>query len=162
MQFLFGDDYKTGGKEPRKSRREAREAALMVVYAYEMSRNNIHTILDELCVNFAEVTDKFVRSLAIQSIQHSEAIDKIIESRAKNWEFDRIAIIDRILMRMAICEILYFDDIPPKVSINEMIEIGKRYSTEKSSRFINGILDTIYEELKKEGRVNKLGRGLLE
>ena len=67
-----------------------------------------------------------------------------------------------VLLRMAICEFLFFEDIPPKVSINEMIEISKRYSTEKSSKFINGILDSVFDDLKNEGRIHKSGRGIIE
>lgn len=73
----------------------------------------------------------------------------------------RIALIDKILLRMAICELLYFTDIPPKVSINEAIEIAKIYSTAGSGKFINGILDTILSE-EKLGSLNKTGRGLVD
>ncbi|HNL26402.1 MAG TPA: transcription antitermination factor NusB, partial [bacterium] len=93
---------------------------------------------------------------------HQMEMDVLIRARAQNWEFERIALIDRISMRMALCEILFFEDIPPKVSINEMIEISKRYSTDKSSKFINGILDSIYEDLKNVGRITKTGRGIIE
>ena len=79
-----------------------------------------------------------------------------------NWDLSRIALIDRILLRMGICEILFFPDIPPKVSINESIEIAKDYSTSSSGKFINGILDAILDDLKKDGKLNKKGRGLLE
>ena len=74
----------------------------------------------------------------------------------------RIALIDKILLRMAICEILYFPDIPPKVSINEAIEIAKEFSTAGSGKFINGILDAILSEEKTAGRLNKTGRGLVD
>jgi N utilization substance protein B len=75
---------------------------------------------------------------------------------------NRIALIDKILLRIGICELLHFPDIPPKVSINESIEIAKDYSTAGSAKFINGILDAILAEEKKEGKLNKTGRGLVE
>jgi N utilization substance protein B len=75
---------------------------------------------------------------------------------------NRIALIDKILLRMGICEILHFPDIPPKVSINESIEIAKNFSTAGSAKFINGILDAILAEEKKTGKLNKSGRGLVE
>ncbi|MCK7526701.1 MAG: transcription antitermination protein NusB [Ignavibacteriales bacterium] len=71
-------------------------------------------------------------------------------------------LLDRILLRMGICEIPFFPDIPPKVSINESIEIAKDYSTSSSGKFINGILDAILDDLKKDDKLNKKGRGLLE
>jgi len=75
---------------------------------------------------------------------------------------NRIALIDKLLLRMGICELLYFPDIPPKVSINESIEIAKDFSTAGSGKFINGILDAILSDEKKSGKLNKTGRGLVE
>ncbi len=69
--------------------------------------------------------------------------------KSKNWDFERIAIIDRLIIRMAICEFLFFDDIPPKVSISEAIEIAKKFSTDDSSAFVNGILDAILHMISK-------------
>ena len=86
----------------------------------------------------------------------------MIKEKVENWEMERIALIDRILLKIGIVEILYFPEIPPKVSINEVIEIAKDYSTLNSGKFINGILDAILSEAKKEGRLNKSGRGLIE
>ena len=83
-------------------------------------------------------------------IDHSEWADDIIKNHLVNWEFDRVAQVDRVLLRMGICEIVHMDDIPPKVSISEMVEISKVYSTEESSGFINGILDAVYKENKKQ------------
>ena len=93
---------------------------------------------------------------------HADELDDKIKERVKNWEMNRIALIDRILLRMGVCEMLYFPDIPPKVSINESIEIAKEYSTAGSSKFINGILDAILSNEKKSGRIHKQGRGLIE
>jgi N utilization substance protein B len=76
----------------------------------------------------------------------------MIKSHLQNWEFDRVAQIDQVLLRMGICEIFYMDDIPLKVSISEMVEISKVYSTEESSGFINGILDAVYKEFQQKNK----------
>jgi len=93
---------------------------------------------------------------------HSESIETRIADKAKNWEMDRIALIDMLLMKMAAVEFEYFPMVPLKVTMNEYIELAKEYSTPKSSVFVNGVLDKILLDLKAEGKVNKLGRGLLE
>jgi N utilization substance protein B len=86
---------------------------------------------------------------------------KEIEGKTPNWDKDRIAEIDAILLKMAICELLNFPSIPEKVTINEFLEIAKEYSTPKSSIFINGVLDKLVKEYKSEGKLKKMGRGLL-
>ncbi len=88
--------------------------------------------------------------------------NELIKNHSQNWEFDRIAIMDILIMRMALAEILEFPSIPIKVSLNEYIEIAKDYSTSNSNTFINGILDNIVKYLKKEDKIIKTGRGLIE
>jgi len=85
----------------------------------------------------------------------------LIESHATNWEVERIALIDRVLMHLAVAELTSCSDIPVKVTINEVIELAKRYSTDKSGTFINGILDAIIADLEAKGRIHKSGRGLV-
>lgn len=99
-----------------------------------------------------------VRASRNMSVDCTELIDR----HAKNWDLERIAFIDRMLMRLAIAECISCSDIPIKVTINEVIELAKRYSTDKSGTFINGILDAILQELKAAGKVSKTGRGLIE
>ena len=84
------------------------------------------------------------------------------EPTLKNWDVDRVAIIDMILLKMALSELMIFPTIPTKVTLNEFVEISKMYSTEKSKDFINGILDRLMKKLNKEGKIKKEGRGLLE
>ncbi len=105
---------------------------------------------------------EFGRNLIRYTIENLELIDKMINEFAKNWELERIAIIDHTLMQMAATELIKFPDIPPKVSINEALDIAKKYSTHKSRIFINGVLDSILNKLKKEGTISKSGRGLKE
>lgn len=104
----------------------------------------------------------FILPLFRKTILHGDKYEAIIAKHAENWEFDRIAIVDVLLMKMAICELIHFPSIPIKVTINEYIEISKEYSTTKSKVFINGMLDKIVEILKSENQLRKSGRGLLE
>lgn len=90
-----------------------------------------------------------------------EFSNALIESHATNWEVERIALIDRVLMHLAVAEVTSCGDIPVKVTINEVIELAKRYSTDKSGTFINGILDAIIADLEAQGKINKSGRGLV-
>lgn len=147
----------------KSKRRVAREKVLQVLYAYDMNKENRDELMNEL---FACLIDKSEREFAIQLVNkviiHIEELDEKIKMRVDNWEMNRIALIDKLLLRMGICEILYFPEIPPKVSINESIEIAKDYSTAGSGKFINGILDAVLSDEKKKGKLNKTGRGLLE
>jgi N utilization substance protein B len=91
-----------------------------------------------------------------------EEHEKAIAEKSSNWESDRIALSDMILMKMALTEVRSFEQIPVKVTMNEYIEIAKAYSTPKSKNFINGVLDKLFMEMKADGRIRKVGRGLLE
>jgi N utilization substance protein B len=104
----------------------------------------------------------FLRTLFRETIANQAADEELIAQRAKNWEADRIALSDMLLMRMALTEARSFDQIPVKVTLNEYIEIAKAYSTPKSKNFINGILDNLFASLKESGAIHKVGRGLLE
>ena len=104
---------------------------------------------------------KFAIDLYNQTIQKSSDIQKMLNKKTKNWDQDRVAVIDSLLMKMALTEVLHFKNIPVKVSINEYIEIAKKYSTPKSGAFINGILDNVVIGLKKANKIRKEGRGLI-
>ena len=148
----------------KKSRRRVvREKVLQILYAYEMNNESLQQLSREILSDITDTTDKsFAEELIRQVITNVEDLDKRIIHRVTNWEMNRIALIDKILLRIGICELLYFPDIPPKVSINESIEIAKDYSTSGSAKFINGILDAVLAEEKKKGKLNKSGRGLVE
>jgi N utilization substance protein B len=144
-------------------RRRARELALQALYAHEVSGNNIDAILTDLSKEEMadEETLEFASNLISETVNRSDALDQEVIPLVKNWEFNRIALIDRLVLRLAVCEILHFQEIPPKVTINEAIDLAKKFSTEESGRFVNGILDAFYKKVKQEGRVEKMGRGLV-
>jgi len=145
-------------------RRLVREKVLQTLYAYEMSKEPITSVISNIMGDLKNSKDdfEFAKKLVNEVIHHEQEIEEIIKARVAHWEFDRIAFIDRILLRMGICEMLYFPDIPPKVTINESIEIAKPFSTEQSGRFVNGGLDAILDDFKKSNLLKKTGRGLVE
>jgi len=148
----------------KKSRRRiVREKVLQILYAYEMNNDSLQPLTSEILNEITDDADKkFAQELIKKVRANVEDLDRKIAHRVNNWEMSRIALIDKILLRMGICELLHFPDIPPKVSINESIEIAKDFSTAGSAKFINGILDAILADEKKEGKLNKTGRGLVE
>ncbi len=109
----------------------------------------------------AEETD-FVTGLFRSVVRYREEHEEAIAEKASNWDSERIALMDMILMQMALAEVRTFEQIPVKVTLNEYIEIAKAYSTPKSRMFINGVLDKLFTAMKNDGRIRKVGRGLLE
>jgi transcription antitermination protein NusB len=105
---------------------------------------------------------KFMLELFRKTIMPVDSFEEMISEKAKNWEIERLAVIDVILIKMALTEAIYFQNIPVKVTLNEYIELAKQYSTPKSQQFVNGILDSLFVDLKKSGRIKKTGRGLVE
>lgn len=147
----------------KSKRRIVREKVLQILYAYEMNKESLQPLSIEILNDVSEAADKkFAQNLVRKVIDNVADLDMRIMQRVTNWEMNRIALIDKILLRMGICELLFFPDIPPKVSINESIEIAKDFSTSSSAKFINGILDAVLAEEKKAGKLNKTGRGLVE
>lgn len=133
-----------------KSRRIAREVAIQVLYAQEMTHMPVGEIVADQTQGKDERYLEFMLALVKKTIRNKENLDRIIQEKSFRWEIERIALLDRIILRLAIGELFYFDDVPAKVTINEAIEIAKKYSTENSSKFINGILDNVKTELGKE------------
>lgn len=131
-------------------RRKAREYALQILYQYDISHDSTR-LLDgfwaskDVPENIKEFTNKIVEGV----IKNLYLIDSKINQSAMNWSIDRMAVVDRNILRMATFELLFINDIPVKVTINEAIEIAKRYGGEDSSSFINGILDRILRENKE-------------
>ena len=109
-----------------------------------------------------EKDDKeFARKLFSQTILHNTEFEKSISERTKNWEVDRIALMDILILKMALAELISFSNIPIKVTINEFIDISKEYSTPKSKQFVNGVLDKLANDYKEQGKIVKEGRGLI-
>tara|TARA_R100000306_G_scaffold17398_1_gene21401 strand:+ start:12433 stop:13377 length:945 start_codon:yes stop_codon:yes gene_type:complete len=131
----------------------------MVKMLSKISEKNVATILvPSLYKN--EDDREFALKLLRKVILNNEKLDGEIDGKTPNWDKDRIADIDMIILKIGIAEFLYFPSIPERATINECLEISKEYSTPKSSSFINGILDKLVKEYTKEGKLNKLGRGL--
>lgn len=104
----------------------------------------------------------FVEELCRIVVEESDQYDVYLDEHLKNWELDRIALVDLIILKTALAELIHFPGIPVKVTINEFIEIAKRYSTPKSGKFVNGVLDVLSVKLAKEGVIRKSGRGLID
>jgi len=139
-------------------RSKARAVALSLLYQIEISKVDFHQALNSYFENYPqkqEVIDFF--SLLVEGvITNISSIDSLIKKHVKNWEIERMAVIDRNILRMGCFELLFSDDIPPKVAINEAIELAKRFGDVDSPRFVNGILDTIYKmEKRVEGKREK-------
>jgi N utilization substance protein B len=132
-----------------RERRAARELALQALYAEELTEYPLAQVIDDVIGNsdLAQELKDFARDLFMAAALHRDELDKFIQDKSENWDFERIAVLDRLIIRMAICEFKYFNDIPPKVSISEAIEIAKRYSTDDSSAFVNGILDAVLHQI---------------
>ena len=149
----------------KTTRRDARERALQALYAYELSGDSAeHVIKTQLRPHF-ERGDKlfrFAEKLFLRTLAYRDEFDAIVEGHTQNWDLHRIALLDRLVLRLAMTEFLFFDDIPTKVTINEAIEVAKDFSTPRSGQFVNGVLDAVLAQMVDEGRITKKGRGLID
>ncbi|MFT4542487.1 MAG: N utilization substance protein B [Planctomycetota bacterium] len=145
-----------------KKRTRARELALQFLYQVDLLGTETASPLDDfLRQEERDVeTCRFTRRLVDGTLEHKAGIDEEISSVAQNWHISRMAVIDRNVLRLATFELLHCDDIPPKVAINEAIELGKRFSTENSGAFINGILDRIKNKAKAASAAAADGDGV--
>ncbi len=136
---------------------------MSVLYAYEITKEPLDKIKKDLLSDFEDKEKlEFAIALIDKVMENVQSLDISIRKKINNWEYHRVALLDKIILRMGLAEILYFPEIPPKVTINEAIDLGKEYSTANSGSFINGVLDSILSDLKKENKINKKGRGLLD
>jgi transcription antitermination factor NusB len=125
-------------------KRKAREIVVKALYEMEMGgldQGEVGENISRKCRR-PEIKEFALRLLGV-TLDHLQAVDDIIVKVAENWDIERMAVIDRNLLRMGIAEILFLDDVPEKVTINEAIEIAKKFSTEKSGKFVNGVLDKV-------------------
>jgi N utilization substance protein B len=109
-----------------------------------------------------EDDSEYVQELFKLTVKEDSYLEELLKKRLQNWDIERVALTDKILLKMALAEMLYFSSIPTKVTINEFIEISKTFSTPKSKKFVNGILDGLSVELMDKGLIKKSGRGLLD
>src|SRR5262249_29243946 len=135
-----------------RTRRKAREYALQMLFQWDITRDAI----DHIAATFFENLDEppavaeFAQLLVTRTVAHVETIDRLIQRHTDHWRLDRMAVVDRNLLRLATQEFLYSQDTPKTVVINEAIEIARRFSTQESPQFINGILDSIKKELEAQ------------
>ncbi len=132
-------------------RRQARELAVQVLFHLEFNPGDPDGVFDLTCENFSsqESSRPFSRLLVAGVCEKRKILDELISNASKNWRLERMSRLDRCILRLAAYEILFVEDIPPKVSIDEALELGKRFGTENSGSFINGILDNIYNTKDK-------------
>ena len=134
-----------------RKRTKARQLALQILYQIDITQDDSALSLDKFWQSQTETVDSTVKQFTLELVQgiqeHHQAIDRKIAEYAKNWELKRMAVVDRNILRQACFEILYRADIPPKVAINEAIELAKRFSGVEASKFVNGVLDKIRQDV---------------
>ena len=139
----------------RKEKRVTRYICLQLLYSTELSnQNKIENLLENffkgdnaLFKNISKEQIDYIKKLYKTTIDNQEKVDEIIKNKLNNWDITRLAAIDKAILRMSISEMLFIDEIPPKVSITEGVEIAKVFSTDDSSSFVNGILDAVYNKI---------------
>jgi transcription antitermination factor NusB len=131
-------------------RRTARELALKFLYQTEFNSNSPDSELNSFCdrANVSEEVQNFTQALIKNILFHKKEVDELLEKISANWSPDRMAVIDKNILRLGICELLFDPTTPPKVVINEAVEIAKTFGTEESPDFINGILDKVFKDSK--------------
>ncbi len=131
--------------------------ALKAAYVLEIRGCSLEEALQDPLV----VLEHEIPAYAVRLLTHverfKEHLDDLIRSKVQKWEYHRVAVLDRLILRLGAAELLYFPDVPPKVTINEAIEIAKLYSTPKSGRFVNGILDAVWIDIQREKSVQNNG-----
>ena len=141
--------------KPSGKRRIARELAVQFLYQYDLSGGSLEEALPLFWETQSEVSEdgrKFTEELVQGVVGHGVAIDERIAKYTENWDLPRIAAVDRNILRLAMYEMMFRDDIPPVVSINEAVDIAKKFSTRESGAFVNGILDRLKAELTRPSR----------
>jgi N utilization substance protein B len=137
-------------------RHASREMAVQFLYQWDAGQNSLDEALALFWGHFDEPPDaearQFAETLVRGVVEHLETIDEKIRQFTRHWDFERIAAVDRAILRLGIYEMLFRDDIPPVVSINEAVEIAKKFSTAESGKFVNGILDSIRKDLPRPAR----------
>jgi N utilization substance protein B len=143
-----------------RGRRKAREIALQVLYGLNFENIDVQKALDLFWSNFVapKAAKEFAAFLVQGTCEHKEELDKLIAGCSDNWSLGRMSKVDINILRMAVFEFLYCEDIPPKVTLNEAVDLGKTFGSENSGSFINGILDALNLKLNKKNATNHLDR----
>lgn len=130
-------------------RRQSREIALKLLYAWDITQEPAADLLQAPWVESLgpEGVRRFALTLVEGVVRHRDEIDALVQAWSMNWSLERIGVIERNILRFAICELLFLSDIPPNVTINEAVEVAKRFGTDEAPSFINGILDRIKQEV---------------
>lgn len=131
------------------SRRDARECALKVLYGYEFSKgSDADDFFDFTCAEADMISDDFSKQLFLATVANVEEIDETFEKYLKGWKKSRISKITLSILRMCVCEMKYFDDIPAAVSMNEAVELAKKFDDDDAPKFVNGIVNSVSKDLK--------------
>jgi len=143
-----------------RGRRKAREIALQVLYGLNFENIDVQKALDLFWSNFVapKTAKEFAAFLVQGTCEHKEELDKLIAGCSDNWSLGRMSKVDINILRLAVFEFLYCEDIPPKVTLNEAVDLGKTFGSENSGSFINGILDALNLKLNKKNATNLLDR----
>lgn len=138
------------------NRRKARELALQMLFQIDISGHRAEEVFTTFFAShkFKPEVVEFAKRIVKGSVEHREEMDRLISTTTENWKMDRMATVDRNILRIAVYEFLYEETVPKKVSINEALEIAKKYSTAESVQFINGVLDGIKKRLEKQPALN--------
>jgi transcription antitermination factor NusB len=163
------------------TRHQIRTRVLQALYAAHTSGSTPEQVFNQLLADDYEALRKagpaaptptgsepapedaaFLRDLFFGALKRRDTHEARITPALENWQLDRVALIDRILLVMGTEELLHFNEIPVKVTINEYLDLAREFSTDKSSQFVNGILDKLYRQAKAEGQIHKSGKGLLD
>jgi N utilization substance protein B len=177
------NEYKTYIAKPKREKKEEREILEFILEKFMLEKENFLSHIEEIFTNWDDDAEMIILLLTnylqkpgtynfkemiseekwnfakdlLQTVREkSEHLESLIIPKLKNWDPERIALLDMILMKMGVAEFLYFETIPPKVTINEYIDLAKEYSTSQSGQFVNGILDNIHKELVQQGKMHKV------
>jgi transcription antitermination factor NusB len=130
------------------NRRQARECALEVLYRLDLVGDEPEHTITEILLrkNPSEETENYLRRLIDAALSNQQETDTTLRKHLKRWRLERLTVLDRAILRLATAEILYFDDVPPKVSINEAVDIARKYGDDEAGKFVNGVLDGVFQE----------------
>jgi transcription antitermination protein NusB len=133
-------------------RRKSREFALQTLYQWNVTKRDVRQILDQLRAHFSpeDEKDDFAEQIVLGVLEHCSDLDQVIEQCSEHWRLDRMSLIDRNILRIATFELLYCTETPYKVVLNEAIDLGKRFGSDDSGSFINGILDRVQKEVVRK------------